>query len=181
MDPTGRFERAFERSLLRLVGTPYKFGGRGTAGVDCSSLIMQGIRRTLRLSVRDLPWMTADQMAKGRRKLTLPVPDPEPDDRAVLGFFDWDQDGIYEHAAVRLVDGSWMWSSSTVSQVVRVDEAARKVWRRQWREIEGALYGPLSILRIINWTGWDPSYRPAPAHEVMDLDGRIGHMQPRVP
>ena len=96
----------------------------------------------------------ADQIGRGRRNLTIEMPEPEPANRCALGFFDWDDDGIYEHMAARLIDGSWVWASSTVGEVVHVDEAARVRWRRQWREIEGALYGPTSTLRLINWDGW---------------------------
>ncbi|WP_432768736.1 MAG: C40 family peptidase [Sphingopyxis sp.] len=149
-----RLERAFERSLLRLVGSPYRFGGRGKTGIDCSSVMMRAIREALRINVADLRWMTADQIGRGRRQLTVEMPDPEPTNRCALGFFDWDEDGIYEHMAARLIDGSWVWASSTVGQVVHVDEEARHRWRRQWREIEGSLYGPTSTLRLINWTGW---------------------------
>ena len=149
-----RLERTFERSLLSLVGSPYRFGGRGRTGIDCSSVMMRAIRQALRIRVSDLRWMTANQIGRGHRQLTIPMPDPEPANRAALGFFDWDEDGIYEHMAARLIDGSWVWASSTVGQVVHVDEEARHRWRRQWREIEGSLYGPTSTLRLINWTGW---------------------------
>ncbi|MDZ4308848.1 NlpC/P60 family protein [Allopontixanthobacter sp.] len=149
-----RFEATFERALLRLVGVPYRFGGRGKSGIDCSSVMMQAIRQALRVRVTDLPWMTADSIGRGRRDLTVAMPDPEPQDRCALAFFDWDEDGIYEHMCARLVDGSWVWASSTVGQVVHVDTESRKRWRRQWREIEGALYGPNSTFRLINWDGW---------------------------
>jgi cell wall-associated NlpC family hydrolase len=154
-DPrTMRLEATFERSLLRLVGSPYRFGGRGKTGIDCSSVMMRAIRDALRVTVAQLPWMTANQIGIGRRDLTIPMPDPEPADRCALAFFDWDEDGIYEHICARLIDGSWVWASSTVGQVVHVDVEARKRWRRQWREIEGSLYGPNSTFRLINWHGW---------------------------
>lgn len=151
---TVRLEAKFERSLLRLVGSPYKFGGRGKTGIDCSSVMMRAIRDALRIPVTQLPWMTANQIGIGRRELTIPMPDVEPADRCALAFFDWDEDGIYEHMCARLIDGSWVWASSTVGQVVHVDVEARKRWRRQWREIEGSLYGPNSTFRLINWDGW---------------------------
>lgn len=149
-----RLERAFERNLLRLVGSPYRFGGRGRTGIDCSSVMMRAIREALRVRVADLRWMTADQIGRGRRNLTVPMPETEPADRPALAFFDWDEDGIYEHMCARLIDGSWVWASSTVGQVVHVDEEGRQRWRRQWRDIEGSLYGPHSALRLINWDGW---------------------------
>lgn len=149
-----RYEATFERTLLRLVDVPYRFGGRGTSGIDCSSVMMRAIRQAMRVTVTELPWMTANHIGRGRRNLTIPMPDPEPRDRVALAFFDWDEDGIYEHMCARLIDDSWVWASSTVGQVVHVDEEARHRWRRQWRQIEGSLYGPNSTLRLINWTGW---------------------------
>ena len=75
-----RLERGFERNLLRLVGSPYRFGGRGVTGIDCSSVMMRAIRQSLRIPVAALRWMTADQIGRGRRNLTIAIPDPEPAD-----------------------------------------------------------------------------------------------------
>ncbi|WP_035965573.1 NlpC/P60 family protein [Bradyrhizobium sp. YR681] len=147
-----RREFAFQRALTRLVGAPYRFGGRSRAGIDCSSLIVRGIRETLRVNVAKLPWMTADQLGKGYRGITQATHDPDSGCRCTLAFFDWDEDSIYEHAAIRLLDNSWMWASSSVGKVVRIDPSSEVIWRRQWREIEGALDGKRSALRVVDWS-----------------------------
>jgi hypothetical protein len=146
-----REEFAFQRALIRLVGSPYKFGGRSRAGIDCSSLIVRAIREALRLSVAELPWMTADQLGKGYRGITR-APNSDSGLQCKLAFFDWDEDSIYEHAAVRLLDYSWTWSSSSIGKVVRVNPSKDTAWRRQLREIEGALDGKKSTFRVVNWS-----------------------------
>lgn len=144
-------EIALHRNLLRFTDMPYKFGGRGYGGIDCSSLIVTAVRRTRRMSVSALPWMTADQLGKGRFGITRPAPQALNGEQCVLAFFDWDEDSIFEHAAVRLLDGSWIWSSSSAGKVIRVNPAIKEKWRPQWREIEGALDGKHSALRVTNW------------------------------
>lgn len=146
-----REELAFQRALIRCVGLAYIFGGRGYGGIDCSSLIVRAVRQAIRINVSHLPWMTADQLAKGARNLTQDAQDGTIPDKCILAFFDWDEDGIYEHAAVRLLDGTWVWSSSTAGRVVRVDPASERVLRQQWFEIEGALERRKSTLRTIDW------------------------------
>jgi hypothetical protein len=96
--------------------------------------------------------MTADQLGKGHRNLTKDVENLDTREECVLAFFDWDKDTIYEHAAVRLLDWTWIWASSTAGMVVRIDPTSETVFRRQWREIEGALGGKNSTLRTIDWT-----------------------------
>jgi cell wall-associated NlpC family hydrolase len=147
-----REELAFQRALIRLVGMPYVFGGRGYGGVDCSSLIVRGIRQVVRKAVSELPWMTADQLGKGARNLTQNIREVATWDLCLLAFFDWDEDGVFEHAAVRLLDWTWIWSSSTAGKVVRVDPSAVTMLQRQWMEIEGGLTGANSALRAVNWS-----------------------------
>lgn len=137
--------------LLRLEGQPYRFGGRGYGGIDCSSLIVKGVRDVLRARVADLPWMTADQLAKGWLRVTKAAPETLPSDRCLLAFLDWDEDSVFEHAAVRLLDGSWIWSSSSAGRVVRVSPETERVFRRQWLEIAGAIDSPNSTLRVVDW------------------------------
>jgi len=146
-----REELAFQKALLRLRGLPYVFGGRGYGGIDCSSLIVRAVRQALRIRVSHLPWMTADQLGKGHHNLTKDIEDLDTREECVLAFFDWDEDAIYEHAAVRLLDWTWIWASSTAGMVVRVDPTSETVFRRQWREIEGALDRKNVALRTIDW------------------------------
>lgn len=146
-----REEQSFQRNMLRLVGLPYRYGGRGYGGIDCSSLIVRGIRDVLGLRVSQLPWMTADQLGKGHHESTVPALSDIHHRSCILVFFDWDKDGIYEHAAVKIFDGTWIWSSSSVGRVVHVNPATETTLRRQWREIEGALEGRCSVTRLANW------------------------------
>lgn len=146
-----RFETRLHRLLLASVGAPYKFGGRGMSGIDCSSVLMRAIRESTRLKVSQLPWMTADQMARGVRDVTAAPVASSAAERCQLAFFDWDEDGIYEHAAARLLDATWIWASTSAGKVIRVDPKLPAIWDRQWREIDGALDGPLSTIRQVNW------------------------------
>jgi len=146
-----RTEARFVKHLLRYVGLPYLFGGRGYAGIDCSSLIVGAIRSTVGKTVSQMPWMTADQLARGQSRITMSAVDPSSTARCALAFFDWDEDGIFEHAAVRLTDSTWMWSSTSAGQVVRVDPSDVHTHRRQWLEIEGALSGGKRTVRVVDW------------------------------
>lgn len=146
-------ERQLQQLLLRSVGAPYRFGGRGITGIDCSSLLLRAIRSATRQTVHQLPWMTADQMARGHRDITIAADKHAAAEACVLAFFDWDQDQVYEHCAARLLDGSWVWASTSAGKVIHVDPTSSTVWDRQWREIEGALDGRRSTLRFVNWSG----------------------------
>jgi hypothetical protein len=96
--------------------------------------------------------MTADQLGKGRLQFTVSAVNPCIGEACLLVFFDWDEDGVFEHVAAQLLDGSWVWSSSSAGRVVHVNPAMEQVLCRQWREIEGALDGGRSTLRVVNWT-----------------------------
>jgi cell wall-associated NlpC family hydrolase len=144
-----RLEGRFERHLLRCLGMSYLFGGRGYGGVDCSSLILKAIRATLRLRVSILPWMTADQIARGHLRVTQPLDGKT--NRCRLAFFDWDNDGIYEHAAARTRDGRWVWASSTAGKVISVLPGTEMTYRTQWLEINGAFNRSITTLRLVNW------------------------------
>ena len=150
-DDISRFEARLHRLLVASVGAPYKFGGRGMAGIDCSSVLMRAIRKSSGLKVSQLPWMTANQMARGERDVTVASVGASPSERCQLAFFDWDEDDVYEHAAARLLDATWIWASTSAGKVIRVDPNAPTIWERQWREIDDALKGPRSQLRQVNW------------------------------
>jgi len=151
--PFSRRERQLQRILLRFVGVPYQFGGRGMSGIDCSSLLVRAIRETVRRTVGELPWMTADQIARGHREITIQANLPITSEACRLVFFDWDEDQNYEHCAARLCDGSWIWASTSAGQVIHVDPQYDTVWDQQWREIEGALGGKICTHRFVNWSG----------------------------
>lgn len=123
------------------------------SGIDCSSLLLRAIRNAMGRTVRELPWMTADQMARGYRDITIAADPPDLDGACVLAFFDWDEDQIHEHCAARLLDGSWIWASTSAGKVIHVDPQRSTQWDRQWREIDGALDGKRSTLRYVNWSG----------------------------
>ncbi|MFZ2029417.1 MAG: NlpC/P60 family protein [Vitreimonas sp.] len=148
---TSRREATYERALVRLVGAPYKYGGRSMAGIDCSSLLVSAIRQALRLTVTAVPWMTAHQLAVGHLNLTERA-SRKTSSRSALVFFDWDEDRIYEHAAARLGDNTWVWASSTAGKVVRVNPDGPTPFNKQWREIEGALNNVHSRWRTVNWS-----------------------------
>ena len=136
---------------MKLVGLPYRFGGRGYGAIDCSSLIVRAARDVLRMRVSDLPWMTAHQIANGWLNFTVPIPAIPTPSVCMLALFDWDEDAIFEHAAVKLLDQSWIWSSSSVGRVIHINPKSEKILVRQWREIEGALDGRRSVYRMVNW------------------------------
>lgn len=152
-DRFAQLEGRLHQFLLSSVGAPYRFGGRGMTGIDCSSLLMRAIRMSVRQTVAKLPWMSANQIALGHRDITVPATDPSTPSACLLAFFDWDEDDIYEHAAVRLLDETWIWASTSAGMVIHVDPSSTTTWDRQWREIEGALDSSNSTLRIVNWLG----------------------------
>jgi cell wall-associated NlpC family hydrolase len=151
MDYIHAKERVFRNSLLRLIGAPYKYGGRGRAGIDCSSLLMRAIRDSVRLPVTALPWMTADQLARGQHRVTRQVPYAASCEGTLLCFFDWDEDRVYEHAVARLPDRTWVWASTSAGKVIHVDPDNEKTWRRQWQEIESTLGEPTSAFARVDW------------------------------
>jgi len=60
--PTNR-ETVILREILRHIGTPYRLGGLGSEGIDCSAYTRLVFRTSVNI---DLPRSTADQFRQGR-------------------------------------------------------------------------------------------------------------------
>lgn len=100
-------------------GTPYRFGGESSAGIDCSALMQRIFRDGLGL---DLPRSTSGQALIGQRvdKDALKTGD--------LVFFKPEQSG--RHVGVYLGDGRFLHASS--SKGVRISRLDNPYWQRYY-------------------------------------------------
>jgi len=61
--PTQQETRLLQE-ILRYIGTPYRFGGTGSDGIDCSAYISTVFRKSMNM---DLPRSTGEQFRQGRQ------------------------------------------------------------------------------------------------------------------
>lgn len=128
---TRRMERGFQasspavirRALLaeheRWNGTPYRLGGEGPAGIDCSALVQTIFSERFHI---DLPRTTEEQAMEGQEvtRDELQVGD--------LVFFR--PPGVYRHVGVYVGDGYFLHVST--SQGVKLSELDNTYWRRHY-------------------------------------------------
>lgn len=176
-----RYEIRLAHWLAASVGAPYKFGGRGPTGIDCSSLLMRAIRKSLRLTVAQLPWMTADQMARGRQGVTVQATEMVSAQRCLLAFS----------------TGTKTESTNMPRRACRTDRGSGRL-RRQARSSGSILdrlrFGTVNGVKLRGrWTGgeapcawstgvpWGQSDNGTRIRSPMDLDGSVRGMQSGVP
>lgn len=107
-------------------GTPYRFGGESSSGIDCSALVQQIFRDSFNF---DLPRTTAGQVLTGRRieKTALKAGD-------LVFFRPWRGD---RHVGIYLGDGRFMHASS--SRGVKISRLDNPYWSRHYWQSRRAL------------------------------------------
>ncbi|APX93971.1 glycoside hydrolase [Halomonas sp. 1513] len=103
----------------RWVGTPYRLGGEGQAGIDCSALMQHVFNDSFRM---DLPRTTESQALQGSR---IERSELRPGD---LVFFR--PPGPYNHVGVYVGDGYFLHAST--SQGVILSEIDNTYWQRHY-------------------------------------------------
>lgn len=115
-------------------GTPYRFGGESSAGIDCSALVQRIFRDSLDF---DLPRSTRGQALIGQRvdKAALKTGD--------LVFFKPEQSG--RHVGIYLDDGRFLHASS--SKGVRISRLDNPYWQRYYWQSRRALDNAILAMR----------------------------------
>jgi cell wall-associated NlpC family hydrolase len=103
----------------RWAGTPYRIGGTGRSGIDCSALVQNVFSETFRLQ---LPRSTSGQVQEGTQvsRDQLQVGD--------LVFFR--PPGRYDHVGIYVGDGYFLHAST--SQGVMLSELDNSYWQRYY-------------------------------------------------
>ncbi|WP_456269949.1 NlpC/P60 family protein [Kushneria sp. AK178] len=116
------------------AGTPYRFGGESSSGIDCSALVQQVFRDSFSL---DLPRTTAGQVLTGRRidKSSL-----RPGD--LVFFRPWRGD---RHVGIYVGEGRFMHASS--SKGVRISRLDNPYWSRHYWQSRRALNADMVAMR----------------------------------
>nr|WP_248730079.1 MULTISPECIES: NlpC/P60 family protein [Halomonas] len=103
----------------RWVGTPYRLGGEGQGGIDCSALVQHIFSESFRM---DLPRTTDSQVLQGQR---IDRSELKPGD---LVFFR--PPGPYNHVGVYVGDGYFLHAST--SQGVILSELDNVFWQQHY-------------------------------------------------
>lgn len=75
----------------------------------------------------------------------------EPED---IKLIDWDGDGKYDHTAIYLGNGKWIWASTSAGKVIEVDQNSPGEHKHRWEEIKTAqLQGKCTVVTP-NWGKW---------------------------
>ena len=120
--PTAEAEAAV-RAALDQIGMPYRYGGNGPQGFDCSGLV----RYSYRAAGLALPRDTHQQRRLGQR-----VADPSEWRRGDLLFFTRNRRGAL-HVALFIGDGEFVHAPSSGGQV-RIERVDAPHWRRTFVE-----------------------------------------------
>lgn len=111
------------RTALEQLGTPYRYGGNGPQGFDCSGLV----RYSYRAAGLTLPRDTRQQRRLGER-----VPDPAEWRPGDLLFFTRNR-GRALHVALFIGDGEFVHAPSSGGQV-RIERVDAPHWKRRFIE-----------------------------------------------
>lgn len=124
-------EKAIEERLMRSYshwkGTPYKFGGTTSSGVDCSALIRNIYRKEFEI---DLPRTTVEQIKTGKRVKAKNLKSGD------IVFFKTGRRQL--HSGIYLRGGKFMHAST--SQGVTISEMRNAYWRKRYVRARRVLY-----------------------------------------
>ncbi len=112
-------ETALRAQYQHWAGTPYRYGGSGANGIDCSGFVRQALGA---IHNRSLPRTTGQQARLGRAitRSALTAGD--------LVFFKTGSPG--RHVGIYISDGRFMHASS--SRGVTISNLANRYWRRHY-------------------------------------------------
>jgi cell wall-associated NlpC family hydrolase len=111
------------RYALRWLGTPYRYGGESTSGIDCSSLV----QKSFAAAGRKLPRVSRDQAQVGRR---VEVKDLQPGDRLYFS-----ASGTHvDHTGIYMGNGLFVHASGGAHKVT----VSRLSDKRNWNIFVGA-------------------------------------------
>lgn len=117
------------------VGTPYRLGGTGYNGIDCSALVQSVFNDTFHLQ---LPRSTSEMVREG-----IPVA-REALEVGDLVFFR--PPGPYNHVGIYVGDGSFLHAST--SQGVMLSELDNSYWRRHFWQARRTLESTALAQRV---------------------------------
>lgn len=124
-------EKAIEERLMRAYshwkGTPYRFGGSTSSGVDCSALIQNIYRKEFGIN---LPRTTVEQIKSGKRVK------PKNLKSGDIVFFKTGRRQL--HSGIYLRGGKFMHAST--SQGVIISEMKNAYWRKRFVRARRVLY-----------------------------------------
>ncbi|MGE4533985.1 C40 family peptidase [Halomonas sp.] len=117
--PPALVKQALLAQHERWAGTPYRLGGSGFGGVDCSALVQNVFAETFRVT---LPRTTGEQVRQGRAV--------ERDELAPGDLVFFRPPGVYDHVGIYLGEGRFLHASS--SRGVMISELDNHYWRRHF-------------------------------------------------
>ncbi|MCG6657389.1 glycoside hydrolase [Halomonas campisalis] len=133
--PPSLIRQALLAQHQRWSGTPYRLGGTGERGIDCSALVQNVFRDTFRL---DLPRSTGEQVQQGEAvsRDELQVGD--------LVFFR--PPGPYDHVGIYVGEGYFLHAST--SQGVMLSTLDNAYWQRHYWQARRALAPAMLAQRV---------------------------------
>ncbi|QOR38260.1 glycoside hydrolase [Billgrantia diversa] len=124
----------------RWAGTPYRLGGTGRGGIDCSALVQNVFSETFRL---ELPRSTSEQVQQG-----TPI---SRDELQVGDLVFFRPPGRYDHVGIYVGDGYFLHAST--SQGVMLSELDNIYWQRHYWQARRTLEPTTLAQRVVNPEG----------------------------
>ncbi|WP_346301776.1 NlpC/P60 family protein [Halomonas sp. BM-2019] len=134
--PPALVQQALLAQHERWAGTPYRLGGTGFQGIDCSALVQTVFEETFRVS---LPRSTGEQVHQGT---TVERDELVPGD---LVFFR--PPGRYDHVGIYLGEGRFLHAST--SRGVKISELDNRYWRRHYWQARRTLEPTTLAQRVL--------------------------------
>jgi len=122
--PEGRLEQVV-KSAMGLLGTPYRWGGTGPDGFDCSGLVSYVFRNALGI---ELPRVSQEMAAKSDAKLIHDRDELNPGDLVFFGMR-----GRVNHVGIYVGSGQFLHAPSR-GKDVRVDSMVSGYWSNRFMQ-----------------------------------------------